>query len=112
MKSIDSGARWCFKPAAFILVLLVLCSFAAMFVQSHASPKPVPPSPGRAALRKATLDSRASWYFESGQWRSDVHTLVNLLAYLVSPDPAPVTNQHPVHVEAQADVVSPVPTQS
>jgi hypothetical protein len=112
MKPINSVTRGYFKPAVLTLALLVLCSSFAIFIESPPAPKPPAPAPGRTALRKAGLDSRVSWYFESGQWRSDARTLVNLLAYLVRSDPSPLTNPPPVQGEAQAGLVSLVPTQS
>jgi hypothetical protein len=110
MKPINSVTRGYFKPAALILALLVLCSSLAILIELF--PPPVPPAPGLTALRKAGLDSRVSWYFQSGQWRGDARTLVNLLAYLVRSEPSPLTNPPPVQREAQADLVSPAPTQS
>ena len=112
MKPINSATRRYFKPAAFILLLLALCTSVAIFIQLPPPPKPASSAPGQTALHQGSLDSRVTWYFQSGQWRSDVHTLVNLLAYLVRSEPAPLTNQPPLHVRAQAGLVSPMPTQS
>jgi hypothetical protein len=112
MKPINSAARRYFKPAAFALALMALCFLVAIVIHLPAPPKPLSPAPGPTALSSGCLDSRVARYFQSGQWRSDVHTLVNMIAYLVRPDPSPLTNQPPLHVEAQAGLVSPAPTQS
>jgi hypothetical protein len=111
MKPINSAARGYFKPAAFVLALVALCFLVAIVIQLP-PPKPVSPAAGGTALCKGRADSPVARYFESGQWRSDVHTLVNLVVYLVRPEPSPLTNQPPLHVEAQAGLDSPAPTQS
>jgi hypothetical protein len=112
MKPINFASRRYFKPAALVLAFTVLLLSLAIVIQLPPPPKAVPPAPGPAAFHKASPDSRLVWYFESGQWRADVHTLVNLVTYLVRPEPSPLTNQPSLHAEAQAALVSPAPTQS
>jgi hypothetical protein len=70
------------------LVLAPLVLFVSLVTAVYLLP---PTSPGSAAaapsLQNASLDSRARWYIESGQWRTDVATFVAVVKYLVQPVP-------------------------
>jgi hypothetical protein len=83
MKAFKSGNHLEWTTLVLVPLLLFVCLTAAVYLLPPTTPGSAAPYP-----QNSSLDSRARWYIESGQWRADAATFVATVKYLVQPAPA------------------------